>query len=75
MTAVCFTNPEVSVRALMCAAVIGMMVMSVGCHHNKDKKDCCTTQMSAKDACPDCPGDQTATANGTCSKCGMKVPA
>ena len=59
-----------------------MLVAAVGCtkdssgkwHPMWEKKS--TTQASmeaAKDDCPMCPGVQTAKADGTCSKCGMKV--
>ena len=60
-----------------------MLVAAVGCskdsdgkmHMPWDKKEA-TTQSSmsaAKDDCPMCPGVQTAKADGTCPKCGMKV--
>jgi len=71
---------KVLVVALMgtfCVAVVG------GCSKDEngkmrmpwDKKDksMSTTQLSAKDDCPMCPGVQTAKADGTCPKCGMKV--
>ena len=60
-----------------------MLVGAVGCskdengkmHMPWDKK--ATTQeasmSAAKDDCPMCPGVQTAKADGTCPKCGMKV--
>jgi hypothetical protein len=68
-------------------ALFGLMLVgAVGCqkdsngkmHMPWDKKES-TTQMSsgsmsaAKDDCPMCPGVQTAKADGTCPKCGMKV--
>jgi uncharacterized paraquat-inducible protein A len=30
-------------------------------------------KMMTADACPHCPGNQTATAQGTCPVCGMKL--
>jgi hypothetical protein len=33
------------------------------------------TEMTSADACPHCPGNQVATADGKCPKCGMKVAA
>jgi hypothetical protein len=68
-------------------ALFGLMLIgAVGCtkdangkyHPMWEKKS--TTQESmnssmsaAKDDCPMCPGVQTARADGTCPKCGMKV--
>ncbi len=70
-------------KALLVAAV-GIMLVSVGCENGKMvnpfKKKPATTQSTeemkmsaAKDDCPMCPGQQTATADGKCPKCGMQV--
>ena len=70
---------EVSLmRKAMVTAMLGVMLVSVvGCKDGKmpwdKKKKESTTQMSSKDACAMCPGVQTAKADGTCEKCGMKV--
>jgi uncharacterized paraquat-inducible protein A len=68
-------------RNVVVAAFAGVMLVGVmGCENGKMKnpfskkdKDMSTTQMSAKDDCAMCPGVQTARADGTCPKCGMKV--
>ncbi|MEO6434226.1 MAG: hypothetical protein ABIP55_00490 [Tepidisphaeraceae bacterium] len=66
-------------RKLLVTAMLGTMFIVVGCKDGKmwwDKdKDAkkADMEMSAKDACPHCPGVQSATADGKCSKCGMKV--
>ena len=71
-------------RKVLVVALVGMMSVAVvgGCSKDEngkmrmpwDKKEkASTTQMSAKDDCPMCPGVQTAKADGTCPKCGMKV--
>jgi len=65
-------------------ALFGLMLVgAVGCSKDengkmhmpwdKKDKDMATTMSSAKDDCPMCPGVQTAKADGTCPKCGMKV--
>jgi hypothetical protein len=69
-------------RKVLVVALLGMFSVAIvgGCKDSNgkmkmpwDKKDKATTQMSAKDDCPMCPGVQTAKADGTCPKCGMKV--
>ena len=67
-------------RAALLAAAAVLMLSVVGCENGKmhmpwDKKDKdhATTMSAAKDDCPMCPGVQTARADGTCPKCGMKV--
>jgi len=63
-------------RNLYAIAMLAMLFAAGGCQDGKmpwDKKDtAATTQMSA-DECAMCPGVQTANADGTCPKCGMKV--
>lgn len=61
-------------RKLMIVTAISMMAIGAGfgCSHNKSSADG-TTQSSIHDDCPMCPGVQTANADGTCPKCGMKV--
>jgi hypothetical protein len=61
-------------RKLMIVTAICMMTMGAGfgCSHNKSSSDS-TTQSAIHDDCPMCPGVQTANADGTCPKCGMKV--
>lgn len=54
-------------------ALIGVLLLStVGCTHNKESD---TAKSPEKDACSMCPGPQTAKADGTCAKCGMKSPS
>jgi hypothetical protein len=70
-------------RKALVLALMGMMSVAVvgGCakdengkwHMKNPMERSSTTQMSAKDDCPMCPGVQTARADGTCPKCGMKV--
>lgn len=63
-------------RNVLICAVSVMLFTAVGCKDGKmpwDKKDKdATTQMSAADDCAMCPGVQTASADGTCPKCGTK---
>jgi hypothetical protein len=56
--------------ALMFALVGALFIGMVGCSSNAKKS---SSDMSAVDDCPMCPGVQTAKADGTCPKCGMKV--
>ena len=50
--------------------VAGLAV--VGCTHDDDKMGSSKKTMSG-DVCSHCPGVQTATADGKCSACGMKL--
>jgi uncharacterized paraquat-inducible protein A len=60
-------------RTLFAVLAIGLMsVATTGCK-NKDHHDGRDTQKMSADACSHCAGVQTATAAGTCPKCGMKV--
>ena len=60
-------------RTLFVVLAVGMMSFAVtGCKKDKMDTDSTTQTMSA-DACPHCAGVQTANADGTCPKCGMKV--
>jgi hypothetical protein len=66
---------------MLAVALCGMMLAAVaGCgedHHMPWDKKKSTTQpamsASARDDCAMCPGVQSARADGTCPKCGMKV--
>ena len=68
-------------RKVMVALFGVMLVAGVGCSKDEngkmrmpwDKKESTTQMSAAKDDCPMCPGVQTAKADGTCPKCGMKV--
>jgi hypothetical protein len=69
-------------RHALIVALVGIMLVGVGCENGKMKnpfKKKSTTQtssdmkMSTSDACPMCPGVQTASADGKCPACGMKV--
>ena len=57
------------VAGLAFAVVLGLGV--VGCHH--DHHDMSDSKSMSADACSHCPGIQTATPEGTCPVCGMKV--
>lgn len=65
-------------RKLLLTTVFGMMVVAaggVGCDKNKSagaSSGDAPKKMSA-DECAMCPGVQSASTNGTCPKCGMKV--
>jgi hypothetical protein len=52
-------------------------MFTVGCQNKDANMNDGSSQnpkmMSATDDCPHCPGVQTANADGTCPKCGMKV--
>jgi hypothetical protein len=71
----------VALFGLMLVGAVGCTKDSNGKMHpfwDKDKKPTTQESMSAssasaKDDCPMCPGTQTAKADGTCPKCGMKV--
>jgi len=67
-------------RKALVVALLGVFSVAMvgGCKDNNGKmrmpwEKKSTTQMSAKDDCPMCPGVQTANADGKCPKCGMKV--
>jgi uncharacterized paraquat-inducible protein A len=72
-------------RTLLAVAVCSMLAFAaVGCQkddtkHDHDKmmkSDSAAMKhetMATMDACPHCPGVQTAKADGTCPVCGMKV--
>lgn len=62
-------------QKLITATVAVLLFAAVGCKSHDKTDACCTTQKVQKDACPMCPGTQSAKADGTCEKCGMKPPA
>jgi hypothetical protein len=56
--------------------MLGVMLAVCGCkivgHHDDNMSSSDPKKMSI-DACPHCPGVQTATADGKCPECGMKA--
>ena len=63
-------------RKVLAVAMFCSMFAAVGCKDHSmpwDKKKSTTQMSEMKDDCPMCPGVQTARADGTCPKCGMKV--
>ncbi len=61
---------------ILSVMVFGLMLAVAGCNKNTDTASGTAeegTMSAGADACPHCPGTQTATANGTCPKCGMKA--
>jgi rubrerythrin len=72
-------------RTLLATVLVSMMAVAVGCqkddmdhHHNDKMKKSDSSMTSGKtmgtmDACSHCAGVQTATADGKCPVCGMKV--
>jgi uncharacterized paraquat-inducible protein A len=70
---------------LLIVILSGMMFVAVGCKAEAEVDDTDDSTMSGTssrtegstaagaDACTHCAGTQTAKADGTCSKCGMKV--
>jgi hypothetical protein len=62
-------------RFLSVLVVAAMLAVGgVGCNKNADMEGTAegsSTDMAMKDACPHCAGDQKATADGKCPKCGM----
>ena len=62
-------------RNTLIVAAIGLMLL--GCQNKNESQDMDASRdakmSSTEDACPHCAGKQTATADGTCPKCGMKV--
>jgi hypothetical protein len=63
----------VGAMSVALAGMIGCTKDANGKWHPMWDKNKSTTQMSAQDDCAMCPGVQTAKADGTCPKCGMKV--
>ncbi len=69
---------------LLAVALSGLLFVTVGCQNKDDDMDD-DMRMSGSssasesrtaggaDACPHCPGKQTAKADGTCSACNMKM--
>ena len=60
---------------LIALFALGLVLCVGGCQSNNHDDDMDTTEpkkMSA-DACPGCPGVQTATADGKCPGCGAKA--
>ena len=65
-------------KSFLLAAALAVSGLSLGCQDmNKDNSTTTTNKnpntMSTADACTHCDGVQTARADGTCPKCGMKV--
>lgn len=67
-------------RKLFAAALGVVLLVGVGCQNDggSDMETTTTrseqtTTMQGADACPHCPGTQTARADGTCPQCGMRV--
>ena len=63
-------------RKLVVGAILVTAFAAAGCQDGKmpwSKKEKATTQ-AARDDCAMCPGVQTASADGTCPKCGMTPP-
>jgi hypothetical protein len=55
---------------------LAMVAGAGGCKHDHDDDDMHHDKMSSSskaDACPECPGVQTATADGRCPVCHKKV--
>ena len=65
-------------RKLLVVVAMGMLVAGFGCKNgnNGDNGNMHGSNQPKKmsaDACSHCPGNQTATADGKCPQCGMKV--
>jgi hypothetical protein len=65
-------------QKLLVSAFVGLLFVGVGCKSDNMRDDDMNSRrdskkMSMKDDCAMCPGQQTAKADGTCPKCGMKV--
>lgn len=64
-------------RLLICSLICVAMMTVVGCRGNSGggntSSDKGNTQMMSQDACGHCEGVQTAKADGSCPKCGMKM--
>lgn len=64
------------VKFLSVFVVAAMLALAGGCNKNADMEGTAegsSTDMAMKDACSHCAGDQKATADGKCPKCGMPV--
>jgi uncharacterized paraquat-inducible protein A len=69
------------VSKVFIAVACGMLLLSAAACQNREKDDASMSTSdnnaaevkTASDACSHCPGNQTATASGTCPVCGMKV--
>ena len=62
-------------QKVLVIAMCGMLSLAVwGCNKNKHESSTSSAPAAkSADACSHCPGNQTATANGTCPACGAKV--
>ena len=66
-------------KLLLIVTVLALTAgVNVGCDKNKKESSSTTSSKSepmkmSTDDCAMCPGVQTATADGKCPKCGMKV--
>lgn len=65
---------------VLAAVICGVLMLSAVACQNQKQDDSMSTSgndaaemKTASDACSHCPGNQTATAGGTCPVCGMKV--
>jgi hypothetical protein len=61
-------------RQILIASLLGLLVagVNVGCDKNKSETAHSEAPKTlSTDACAMCPGEQTANAQGNCSKCGM----
>ena len=66
-------------RKSIAMLAVGMLLVVGGCKNNNDNMNGTTSSSSSEpkkmmtDACPHCPGVQTATADGKCPVCGANV--
>lgn len=67
-------------RRLLVGVFAVALMASAGCQNKDDNMnrsrvdaDSNTARTASADVCTHCPGKQTATAQGTCPSCGMKV--
>lgn len=59
---------------LIALFALGLVLCVGGCQNkNNDDMNSTEPQKMSADACPGCPGMQTATADGKCPGCGAKV--
>jgi len=54
--------------------LLASSVCVIGCQHDRDDNDMSDEpKRMSMDVCPQCPGTQTATADGKCPACNMAV--
>ena len=62
-------------KRFLVAMFVASSICVIGCKSDNDDMKAKEPMKMSMDVCDHCPGVQTATADGKCSACGMKLPA